>query len=200
MARQSKFLGFVERLPQVHQLTLTYLIGFLQEIVQNAAYTCMERADIGAIFGPCIVNPSRIAGTTGAKVQELTTQAVAFCTRLLEPREAAIIYPLNPAYLPEAEPPKRPGAEPPQADPGPGVFPGVSAAPLPGQEVAPPAPTPQLAPGETPGEKGEERGEPEAQGYYDENGQWQPGYYDETGTWHNGYWDENGQWQSGYYD
>jgi hypothetical protein len=101
MCGQSKYLGFVERLPQVHQLTLLYLVGFLQEVCRSAEYTGMERADLADVFGPLILNPSR-AGAAPARAQRLAELSVAFCGRLIEPRDInpPLIYPLHPAYLP----------------------------------------------------------------------------------------------------
>jgi hypothetical protein len=100
MAEQNKFLGFVETLPQVHLLTLTYIIGFLKELLENQEYTGMDKSDISTIFGPCFVNPARFAKKNPELVQKLTELSVAFCRRLLDARDATIIYPLNPAYLP----------------------------------------------------------------------------------------------------
>jgi hypothetical protein len=105
MCEQNKFLGFVEHMPQVHQLTLLYLIGFMQEVCQNTEFTGMERMDIAAIFAPCIVNPARVAGPDPPLIQRLTELSVVFCSRLIETRDTTVIYPLNRAYLPENAPP-----------------------------------------------------------------------------------------------
>jgi hypothetical protein len=110
MCEQNKFLGFLERLPQVHLLSVTYLIGFLREVIANSQYTGLEKADVAAIFGPCIVNPSRGARGRPEKIQELTEFAVAFTNRVLEAKDPSIIYPLNPAYIPEPVTQRKKGA------------------------------------------------------------------------------------------
>jgi hypothetical protein len=124
MCNQNKFLGFVEKLPQVHQLTLVYLIGLLQEVCHNTEYTGMEKADLAIIFGPLIVNPVRAARADQQKVQTLTELSVAFCSRLIEARDPSIIYPLNSAYLPKAPLGKKRQAEAaPEPEPEPGPEP-----------------------------------------------------------------------------
>jgi hypothetical protein len=115
MCDQNKYLGFVEKLPQVHHLTLVYLIGFLQEVCHNTEYTGMEKTDLAMIFGPLIVNPSKVVKSDPAKVQRLTELSVAFCSRLIEARDPSIIYPLNSGYLPKPTGGKKPKANAPQA-------------------------------------------------------------------------------------
>jgi hypothetical protein len=58
MAEQGKYLGFVEMIPQVHQLSLLYIVGFVRELVQHVAETGMEKTELAMIFGPLIVNPA----------------------------------------------------------------------------------------------------------------------------------------------
>jgi hypothetical protein len=99
MCEQNKFLAFVEKLPQVHQLVLVYLIGFTKELAGNAQYTGMEKADLAMVFGPLIVNPIKSALNDPVKVQKLTELSVAFFHRLVDVRDTSGIYPLNPAYL-----------------------------------------------------------------------------------------------------
>jgi hypothetical protein len=105
LAEQNKFLAFVEQMPQVHQLTLVYVIGFLQEMARHSEDTGMEKSDLATIFGPCIVNPARVAQNNVDLIQRLTGMSVAFCSRLIEIRDPAIVYPLNPAYLKQAAAP-----------------------------------------------------------------------------------------------
>jgi hypothetical protein len=107
LCEQNKFLAFVEMMPQVHQLTLVYLIGFLQELSKASEYTGMEKSDLATIFGPCIVNPSRAAANDADLVQRLTSLSVAFCSRLIDMRDPAVVYPLQAAYLVEAGVPAR---------------------------------------------------------------------------------------------
>jgi hypothetical protein len=202
LAQQNKFLAFVERLPPVHQHTLTYVTGFLQEVVQHQDSTGLDKSDVATMFGPCFVNPARIAKKNPELVQSLTELSVAFCRRLLEARDASIIYPLNPAYLPSAAAPTRPkkDAEPaaePQASPQPQAY---------GQQPQPSGKQPQAYGQEAGGAQqgyGDQRNSQagqNTQGYYDDNGQWQPGMFDADGRWQSGYYDENGQWHPGYYD
>jgi hypothetical protein len=234
----NKFLAFVERLPQLHLITLTYVIGFLQEMLQAGDINGTEKGDLATIFGPCLVNPSRHARSGPETVQLLTELSVAFCSRLLEVRDAGIIYPLNPAYLVRGPPtgeeaaarPAEPGRSP-YGQPAPSQFaqhaaaqsaaPGSAASrvePPGGSQFAPPEDSqsataefarPVAAPaaahataaapqGLSQGPSGD--AEAPIDGYYDENGQWQPGMYDDAGQWQCGYYDENGQWQPGYYD
>jgi hypothetical protein len=103
LSQQNKFLGFIEYLPQVHQLSLTYLIGVRQAVIQNSKENGIGKVDLGRIFGPCIRHQARSARTNPEKVQQLTELSVALCNRLLEARDARIVYPLNPAYVPAPE-------------------------------------------------------------------------------------------------
>jgi hypothetical protein len=99
LCAEGRYLGFAERLPQVHSLTLVYIIGFLQEVVKNAQYNGLERAEIPPMFGPLIVHPARIAGTDAALMEKLTDASIAFFTKVLDSRDPSVIYPLNPDYL-----------------------------------------------------------------------------------------------------
>jgi hypothetical protein len=99
MCEQNKMLGFVELLPQVHRLTLFYLVGFLQDVCRNTDYTGMDRVNIATIFGPCIVNPRKAAPNEPERIQRLTEISAAFCSKLIEVRDTSIVYPLSPVYL-----------------------------------------------------------------------------------------------------
>jgi hypothetical protein len=112
MCEQNKFLGFFEKLPQVHLFSLTYFIGFLRDVIANSQYTGLEKADIAAVFGPCVINPLRGARGDPEKIQELTELAVAFTNRILEAKDPSIIYPLNPAYTPAPEARRKQSAPP----------------------------------------------------------------------------------------
>jgi hypothetical protein len=116
---QAKYLGFLEKLPQVHLMTLTYIVGFLREVIANAQYTGMGRSDLATIFGPCFINPQRSVRGDPAQIQRLTEYSVAFTNRLLEMRDATIIYPLNPAYIPAPGALKKPTQAPPAQPPKP---------------------------------------------------------------------------------
>jgi hypothetical protein len=96
---RGQFRGFLELLPSLHQRTLTYLSEFLKDVLKNAEYNGLERSDLATVFGPCIVNPLRSAGGDAQIVQKLTGLSVAFCNQLLQERESAVLYPLNPEYL-----------------------------------------------------------------------------------------------------
>jgi hypothetical protein len=61
MAEMNGFLGFVEKLTQVHQFNLTYLIGFLQDVALNEPTNDFDKSDVAVIFGPCIAKPENEA-------------------------------------------------------------------------------------------------------------------------------------------
>jgi hypothetical protein len=105
---EHKFLGMLEKLPQLHHLTLTYLIGFLRDVAANSQENGMEKGDLAAVFAPLILNPARVAHTP-EDVQRLSEVAIAFLRRLLEVLDAGIVYPLNPVYLAGAPARKRAG-------------------------------------------------------------------------------------------
>jgi hypothetical protein len=98
MCQQNKFLGFVAKMPQVHQLTLLYLIGFLQELMKHSDKTRMDKTDFAKIFGPLIVNPSR-SKCEPAKADKLCQFGIVFFLKMLEIVKTSIIYPLNPGSL-----------------------------------------------------------------------------------------------------
>jgi hypothetical protein len=106
MANATKYLGFVEQLPQAHQLTLLYLIGFLQEVCKNGERNGCNRATIAAQFGPCIVNPERTADGDSARIRTLSELGTAFCARLIEAKDTSAIYPIPEQYLKKKEPKK----------------------------------------------------------------------------------------------
>jgi hypothetical protein len=102
MVADNKFLGFLELLPQVHRMTLTYILGFLQEMVQNAEANSTNAQGLAAIFGPAIANP---AGPVrdGPRIERISAVAVA---RLIESADPRIVWPLDPEYLADATPVK----------------------------------------------------------------------------------------------
>jgi hypothetical protein len=95
MCDQGRLLGFVEHLPQVHRMTLTYLVGFLQEVVANAQVNGMDIHDLAVVFGPLVVRPAK----SPSLAQRLTQASIVFFERLLGARDSSLVYPLNPAYL-----------------------------------------------------------------------------------------------------
>jgi hypothetical protein len=99
MCEKNNYLGFAERIPQVHQLVLVYLVGFVKELAAAARVTAMEKADLAMLFGPLIINPVRAGKGDPDEVQKLTQLGVGFFSRLVEIRDTIGIYPLNPAYL-----------------------------------------------------------------------------------------------------
>jgi hypothetical protein len=113
MVDQNKVLGFVEKLPQVHQLTLIYVIGFLQELCRSSEHTGMDKADLAMVFGPCFVNPIKVAPNEPEKIQKLTELSVVLCSRLIEARDPSVVYPLTQAYLPKFSAIRKPTGKPP---------------------------------------------------------------------------------------
>jgi hypothetical protein len=75
-AQNAKFLGFLERLPQLHRVTTLFVIGFLREVVANAEHNGMQRGDLAAVFGPLFVHPVRAARGNNQKIPELTDISV----------------------------------------------------------------------------------------------------------------------------
>jgi hypothetical protein len=99
MCEQGKFLGFVELLPQVHQLSLLFLVGFLNEMARASEATGLERSDLATIFGPLIVHPIQVAKGDVAQLVKLSELSVRFCSRVIDARDTSVVYPLNPVYL-----------------------------------------------------------------------------------------------------
>jgi hypothetical protein len=99
-AREAKYLGFLERLPQVHRITTLYVIGFLKEIVANSDQNGMQKGDVAAIFGPLFVHPARRWRGDIQRIPQVTEVSVRYVGKLIESADPSIIYPLNPAYLP----------------------------------------------------------------------------------------------------
>jgi hypothetical protein len=98
-AEKNEFLAFLETVPQTHRLSITYLIGFLQEVVRNGAANRLEKSEVAVIFGPCIVNPERCASGNAQKLQSLGESATAFCSRLIDSLDTRVVYPLREEYL-----------------------------------------------------------------------------------------------------
>jgi hypothetical protein len=105
---KGQFRAFIELLPDAHKRTLTFLIGFLQEVCTYTQLTGIEKLDMAMIFGTKIVNPVRAGKGDNAIVQTLTELSVRFFSQLIQERNASQLYPLNPAYL---EPPPAEGVK-----------------------------------------------------------------------------------------
>jgi hypothetical protein len=95
MATDGKFIGFVEKMPQVHRLTLLYLTGFLKTLLANKAIHGLSKRDIAKIFGPPVVNSVR-GGRPSSKLDEL---AVSLLAKLMTEMDTTIVFPLNDEYL-----------------------------------------------------------------------------------------------------
>jgi hypothetical protein len=61
MCEENNYLRFAERIPQVYQLVLVYLVGFMKELAAAARVMTMEKADLSMLFGPLIINPVKAA-------------------------------------------------------------------------------------------------------------------------------------------
>jgi hypothetical protein len=97
--RKHRYGTFITRLPQMHQVVLTYLIGFVKELAENAEATEMEQSDLASVFGPLIVNPVRSAKENSDRILKLTELSVGFFNKCLELAKTTGIYPLDEAYL-----------------------------------------------------------------------------------------------------
>jgi hypothetical protein len=95
MATDGKFFGVVEKMPQVHKLTLLYLTGFLKTLLANQAIHGLSRRHIATIFGPPVVNSAR-GGRTSDTLDNL---AVALLAKLMAERDTAAVFPLKDEYL-----------------------------------------------------------------------------------------------------
>ena len=131
-AKQNRFRTFIEKLPQVHKLTLLYIIGFIQDIYSHADENKMEKSELATIFGPCIVNPVRAARDNPEQIQYLTELSVAFISKMIDEADPSQIYPINPLYLA-----KKPAPSPPSADKHPSQ-PSVQSNPNPSELLATP--------------------------------------------------------------
>ena len=110
-AKQNRFRTFIEKLPQVHRLTLLYIIGFLQDVYSHADENKMEKSELATIFGPCIVNPVRVARDDPKQIQYLTELSVAFISKMIDEADPSQIYPINPLYLGKNQAPSSPSAD-----------------------------------------------------------------------------------------
>jgi hypothetical protein len=109
MCEQSKSLSFCEKMPQVHQLTLVYLVGFARELAANEQYNGMEKSDIAMVFGNLVVNLAapHESRKDPFKLRKVTELSAAFFLRLMEVKDTPGIYPLDPTYLPARLPVKQ---------------------------------------------------------------------------------------------
>jgi hypothetical protein len=97
---EGHFLGFFENLPQVYRLTSLYIIGFLKEVAANSEYNGLERGDLAMMFGPLFVDPLRASKGDTEIVQKLNELGIGYVGKLIDVADPAIIYPMNPVYLP----------------------------------------------------------------------------------------------------
>jgi hypothetical protein len=112
MSKLNKFCQFPDKLPTLHRLTLLYIIGYLTELTANAETIGLDKSGIAAQFGPLLVNPSRIPRRHQGLVQNLTKQAVAFCSRLIDSKDPNPIYPLGSEFLDQPDENPEPTATP----------------------------------------------------------------------------------------
>jgi hypothetical protein len=91
------FIEFANALPQLPQLTLKYLIGFLRRMAKSEAVTRMGPPNLAMVFAPNIVD---VTNTTDpmqvAKVSEVSKE---FLMTLINEWDVSDIYPLNPEIL-----------------------------------------------------------------------------------------------------
>jgi len=113
---QTRILGFLEQMPQVHQMTLIYIIGFLQDICREVEYTGMDKSSLSLIFGPLFVNPLRVAENDPQRIEKLTELSATLCAKLIEARDPAIVYPLSSVYMVRTAMPRKGDAAPEPSD------------------------------------------------------------------------------------
>jgi hypothetical protein len=103
MAGSSKFLGFVEKMPQTHQLTFLYVIGFFQDVSKSGEHNGCNQCMIAAQFGSLVVNTERRQPEDAQNIERLNISATAFVGILIEAKETAIISPIAERYLVKGE-------------------------------------------------------------------------------------------------
>lgn len=94
---QKTYLEFTEGLPKTHQLTLKYLIGFLQHLVKSQNETKMTPKNFAIVFGPNIVQ-LRDATEPGV-IKQYSDIGIEYLTTLIEQWDTSEMYPLDPKYL-----------------------------------------------------------------------------------------------------
>jgi hypothetical protein len=91
------YLGFVEKMPTAHRMTLMYLIGFMQKLVPSEEVTMMGPKNLAICFGPNIVQAED--GADEKTIKMLSDVAIEFITTLVNDWDTSPVFPLNPAFL-----------------------------------------------------------------------------------------------------
>jgi hypothetical protein len=98
MAAANKFLGFLDKMPQVHRFTLTYIVGFLQAVAANAEVNRMTSPELARIFGPVVVNSARSI-KEAPEIERVDAVGVAFIMKLIDSCDPSLVWPLDKDYL-----------------------------------------------------------------------------------------------------
>jgi hypothetical protein len=91
------YMAFVAELPQVHQLTLKYLIGFLQRMKRAEAQTKMTENNLAIVFGPNLIDLEGIKEPL--EISEASQMAQDFIGFLIRTWDTSDIYPPAPELL-----------------------------------------------------------------------------------------------------
>jgi hypothetical protein len=91
---------FIDTIPQLHRLTLLYLVGFLQQLAASPKSSGVGKQDCASLFGPLVVNSARVNRDSVIRVR-MNEVAVAMIATVMDTQMPAIIYPMKEQYLEE---------------------------------------------------------------------------------------------------
>lgn len=89
--KDKDYIGFVKSLPNIHNVTLGYLIGFLQQMAKAEKTTKMDSRNLAIMFGPNVVQSKEIL-IFGKQISEL---GINFVSYLIANWDVSSIYPLD---------------------------------------------------------------------------------------------------------
>jgi hypothetical protein len=92
-----EYMSFISELPQVHQLTLKYLIGFLQRMKKAEAQTRMTENNLAIVFGPNLLDLEALKDPL--QISEASQMAQDFIGVLVRSWDTSDIYPPPPELL-----------------------------------------------------------------------------------------------------
>jgi hypothetical protein len=92
-----EYMPFISELPQVHQLTLKYLIGFLQRMKKSDGQTRMTENNLAIVFGPNLLNLEALKDPL--QISEASQMTQDFLGVLIRSWGTLDIYPLAPELL-----------------------------------------------------------------------------------------------------
>jgi hypothetical protein len=94
-----RYIEFVEILPRAHRYVLTYLIGFLQQLVKAEPVTKMGAKNMAICFAPNIVRPESTEEAAVKRWMEIGTE---FMVTLINAWDTSTLYPIRAEMFPHS--------------------------------------------------------------------------------------------------